>query len=65
MANINPVEFFKQVRAETLKVTWPSRPETLITTGLVFAMVVVSAIFFWVVDWGLSHAVRLALGIGS
>jgi preprotein translocase subunit SecE len=65
MAINNPVEFFKQVRQETAKVTWPSRRETMITTGLVFAMVVVAAIFFWVVDWGLSHAVRLVLGIGG
>ena len=31
----NPFEFIQQVRAEATKVTWPTRRETLITTGLV------------------------------
>jgi len=65
MASNNPVEFFKQVRQEAAKVTWPSRKETMITTGLVFAMVLAASIFFWIVDWGLSFGVRAVLGIGS
>jgi preprotein translocase subunit SecE len=32
------------------KVTWPSRKETLVTTGLVFAMGALAAIFFFVID---------------
>ena len=27
-------EFFRQVRQESNKVTWPSRKETLVTTGM-------------------------------
>ena len=30
--------------------TWPSRKETLVTTGLVFAMAAVTSMFFFVVD---------------
>ena len=47
----------QQVRAEATKVTWPTRRETLITTGLVLLMVVVASIFFVSVD----QAIRLAL----
>lgn len=36
--------------AETKKVVWPSRKETLQTTGIVFAFVVVMAVFLWVSD---------------
>ncbi len=58
-------EFFRQVRQEANKVTWPTRKETLVTTGMVFAMSIVAAMFFFVVDWAISHAVKLILGGGG
>jgi len=65
MALGDAVQFFKQVRLEVLKVTWPTRKETLVTTAMVFAMVFAAAIFFLVIDWLLQHVVRLILGMGS
>ena len=50
MAKIDPVQFSREVRQEVAKVTWPSRRETLITTGLVLALSCLAAIFFLVVD---------------
>jgi len=47
---------------ETKRVVWPTRKETLQTTGVVFAFVVVMAIFLWFVDAGLLWAVRLLMG---
>ena len=47
---------------ETKRVVWPTRKETLQTTGIVFAFVVVMAIFLWFVDAGLLWAVRLLMG---
>jgi preprotein translocase subunit SecE len=58
-------EFFRQVRQEANKVTWPTRKETLVTTAMVFAMSFLAAIFFFVVDWLVSHGVRLILGLGA
>ena len=46
----NPFEFIQDVRAEAAKVTWPTRRETLITTGMVLVMVVLAAFFFVAVD---------------
>ena len=46
----NPFEFIQQVRAEAAKVIWPTRRETLITTGLVLMLVVFTSLFFLVVD---------------
>ena len=46
MAKISPFRFMQEVRSETEKVTWPTRRETLITTGMVFVMVAVSSVFF-------------------
>jgi preprotein translocase subunit SecE len=60
----NPFEFLQQVRSETSKVVWPSRRETLITTGMVMLMVVFTSTFFLVVDEVLRVAVSLALGLG-
>jgi preprotein translocase subunit SecE len=60
----NPFEFIQQVRAEAAKVVWPTRRETIITTGLVLLLVVTVSIFFVVVDQVLREVVSLALGFG-
>ena len=60
----NPFEFIQQVRAEAAKVVWPTRRETLVTTGLVLLLVVFTSLFFVVVDEVLRTAVALALGFG-
>jgi preprotein translocase subunit SecE len=65
MAKVSPIEFFRQVRQETAKVTWPSRKETLITTAMVFLMGLVAALFFFMVDSVLRFAVQMILGLGS
>ena len=60
----NPFEFIQQVRAEAAKVVWPTRRETLVTTGLVLALVVFASLFFVVVDDVLREVVALVLGFG-
>ena len=65
MAKTSPQEFITQVRQETSKVTWPTRKETAVTTGMVFIMVAIMAIFFFFVDQILAFGVRLILGFGS
>jgi preprotein translocase subunit SecE len=42
--------FAQEAVAETKKVVWPSRKETMQTTGMVFAFVVVMAVFLWLTD---------------
>ena len=64
MAKFNPFEFLQDVRSEGQKVTWPTRRETMITTGLVFAMAIVSSIFFFFVDSIIRWGLALMLGIG-
>jgi preprotein translocase subunit SecE len=50
MAKTSPVEFFKEVRQEVNKVTWPSRRETTITTIMVFIFATAAGLFFLVAD---------------
>jgi preprotein translocase subunit SecE len=64
MAKLDPVTFAQEVRQETAKVTWPSRKETLVTTAMVFVMVVIAAIFLFAVDQIIGFLVRLVLGLG-
>jgi preprotein translocase subunit SecE len=66
MAKTNPFDFIQQVRSEAAKVTWPTRKETVITTVMVFVMVVLASIFFLVVDQAIGWGVRsVILGLGS
>ena len=49
--------FVKEARMEMRKVTWPTRQETVQTTMVVVAMVVVMALILWGIDtfllWGI------------
>ncbi len=42
--------FSQEAIAEAKKVAWPTRKETIQTTGAVFAFVLVMAIMLWVTD---------------
>lgn len=65
MSKPSPAEFVRQVRQETAKVTWPSRKETMVTTGMVFVMAVLAALFFLAADFVISRLVKLVLGLGG
>ncbi len=61
----NPFAFLQQVRAEIAKVTWPTRRETMITTVMVFIMVVLAMLFFLLVDQTIGWLVARLLGLGG
>ena len=63
MAKVNPGQFIREVRREVSKVTWPSRKETTVSTGMVFVMVFVAALFFFLIDQVLSNLVKLILSL--
>jgi preprotein translocase subunit SecE len=60
----NPFQFIQEVRAEGGKVTWPTRRETLITTGLVILMVLFASLFFLAVDQTIRMLVTFVLSVG-
>ncbi|ALA16182.1 preprotein translocase subunit SecE [Chelatococcus daeguensis] len=64
MAKTNPFEFLQQVRNEAAKVTWPTRKETMVTTAMVFVMVIIAALFFLAADQIIRFGVGLILGVG-
>ena len=65
MARVSPFKFLQEVREETEKVTWPTRRETLITTGMVFVFVILMSLFFLLVDWVAGLAVTSIIGMGG
>ena len=64
MAKISPFKFLQEVRAETDKVTWPTRRETVITSIMVFIMSAVAAVFFLLGDQVIRFFVTFILGLG-
>ena len=65
MAKTSPFKFLQEVRAETAKVTWPTRRETVITTIMVFIMVALSSIFFFLADQIIRVLVTFLLGVAG
>ena len=55
---VNPVKYLQEVRSEAARVRWPTRKETLVTTGMVLLMAVIAAFFFFAVDGVIGYAVR-------
>lgn len=61
---ISPIQFFRQVRQEVKKVTWPTRKEVTQVTIMVIVLVAIASTFFFFVDLILGWAVKLILGLG-
>ncbi len=49
--------FTQEARLEVRKVVWPTRSETMQTTLMVFAMVIIVGLFLWVLDMFLFWAI--------
>jgi preprotein translocase subunit SecE len=50
VAKTTPIEFIRQVQAETKKVVWPDRRQTVMTAVMVIIMTSLLALFFLGVD---------------
>ena len=65
MAKTTPIEFINQVKAETKKVIWPTRRETVMTGVMVMIMTSILAIFFLGVDSIFETIVKALLSLAS
>ena len=63
MAKVNIGEFARQVRAETAKVVWPTRRETVTTAIMVLIMTTILGLFFLGIDSLFNAAVKALLGL--
>jgi len=54
-------QFFREVRVELKKVTWPTRKETVASTSVVLVTVIIISFFLGLVDLGLSRLIKIFL----
>ncbi|MFZ5749194.1 MAG: preprotein translocase subunit SecE [Pseudomonadota bacterium] len=65
MAKTSPIEFMNQVKAETQKVVWPTRRETVMTGIMVLVMTGLLGLFFFGVDSIFDLIVRTLLSLAQ
>lgn len=65
MAKTSPGEFIRQVKAETAKVVWPTRKETITTTIMVGIMTFLLGLFFFGIDQMFASIVKFLLSFLS
>ncbi|MEG3179415.1 preprotein translocase subunit SecE [Sphingomonas sp. LT1P40] len=65
MAKTSPLEFMRQVQAETKKVVWPTRKETVMTAVMVFIMATLLGLFFFGVDRFFDTIVKFLLSLAA
>jgi len=54
-------QFFREVRIELKKITWPVKKETIASTSVVVIIVIIVSFFLGLVDLGLSRVIKLIL----
>jgi preprotein translocase subunit SecE len=65
VAKTTPIEFIRQVQAETKKVVWPTRRETIMTGVMVVIMTTILALFFLGVDTFFNAVVQALLKLAK
>lgn len=61
----SPLEFINQVRAETRKVIWPTRRETVMTGVMVMIMTGLLAVFFFGIDTMFEAIIKVLLKLAN
>jgi preprotein translocase subunit SecE len=54
-------QFFREVKVELKKISWPSRNETIASTSIVIIIVLIIGMFLGIVDVGLSKIIKMIL----
>lgn len=62
MAKSGPIEFFRQVKSEAKKISWPTRQETGVSMIAVFIMVTICSIFLYFADQIIAYLIRMIMG---
>jgi preprotein translocase subunit SecE len=65
VARVSPIEFIRQVRAETSKVVWAGRKQTFTTALMVMIMASILGIFFLGIDRALGALVHFLLSLAK
>ena len=57
-------QFFREVKVELQKVTFPTRQETVGNTVVVLVLTVIIALYLGLSDWVLGQVVKMLLQVG-
>lgn len=58
-------DYVRGIKSEGRKVTWPTRSETIATTGAVFVMMIIATLFLFATDSIMALIVQWIIGLGS
>jgi preprotein translocase subunit SecE len=58
----NPLNFFRSVKQEIFKITWPSSKEALMGSVMVIVMAVIASLFFLILDQIFKYGLNLLIG---
>jgi len=61
MAKISPIQFFRQVKQEIKKVTWPTRKDLVNYTLIVLAFMVFMGVVIGLLDMGSTTLIKALL----
>jgi preprotein translocase subunit SecE len=59
----NPLNFFRSVKQEIYKITWPSSKEALMGSVMVIAMAVIASLFFLLLDQVFKLGLNFLIGV--
>jgi preprotein translocase subunit SecE len=62
-ANNKIVKYFKEIRSEFKKITWPSKDDIIKTTGTVLGFVALLTLVLWAYDSAFGFVLKSILGI--
>ena len=65
MAKVSPIQFFRQVKQEVKKFSWPTRKEVVQTSILVVVLIAIATTALFFVDQILGWVVKLIFGLGE
>jgi len=57
--------YFKEVRAEIRKVTWPSRQEVLRLSAIVVVVLIIMSSFMAIIDFAFSRLMQAVIDLGT
>jgi preprotein translocase subunit SecE len=60
----NAIQFFREVKVELQKVTFPTRQETVSSTLVVLVLTIIIAAYLGFSDWALARVVKMLLKVG-
>jgi preprotein translocase subunit SecE len=58
----NPLNFFRSVKQEIFKITWPSSKEALMGSVMVIVMAVIASLFFLLLDQIFKYGLNYLIG---